>query len=61
VHEAIKLLFGVVSGVGRGMGVLDGPFMCFKGKGKFWRGFFLTGLNGVFDCICKTNMYSTRA
>jgi len=52
--------FGVVSGVGTGTGVLDGgPHP--QGEGKVL-GFSLPiGLNGVFECIIKTEMYSTRA
>jgi len=35
VHESIELSFGVVSGVSRGMGVLDGcPSV--PRKGEFW-------------------------
>jgi len=45
VHEPIELLFGVVNGVGRGMGVLD---MCLKGKRKFRDFFASVGLNGIF-------------
>jgi len=37
VHEPIKQLFGVVSGIGRGIGVLDGVHVP-QGKGGF-RGF----------------------
>jgi len=35
VHESIKLLFGEVSGVSRGMGVLDGVHVP-QEKGLFW-------------------------
>jgi len=35
VCEAIKLPFGVVSGVSRGMGALNGVYIL-EGKGRFW-------------------------
>ena len=50
--EAIKLPFGVVSGVVPGTGVLDGgpgPHPP-RGRGGF-RSFLPTGLNSVFECI----------
>jgi len=41
VRTAIELSFGVVSGVGPGIHVLDGiKFTCLKGKGCFWHGFW---------------------
>jgi len=33
--EWIRMSFGMVSGVGRGMGVLDGVVVV-EGKGQFW-------------------------
>jgi len=45
------MTFGVVSEVGRGMGVL-----VLKEKGKFWRFFAPIGLNGIF----LTEMYLTH-
>jgi len=51
--------FGVVSGVGREMSVLDGVHVSYKEKGS-WGGFFPIGLNGgvflnrnVFDSCVK--------
>ena len=32
----IRMPFGVVSGVGRGMGVLDFGVVIFGGEGQFW-------------------------
>jgi len=44
--------FGVISGVGQGMGVLDeGPHP--KGKGRFRRFLFPIGLNGVLGVFLK--------
>ena len=40
--------FGVVSGVGRGMGVLDGGPRAPKGRCGFEEVIVLIGLNGVF-------------
>ena len=37
VLEAIKLAFWVVSGVGPGIGVLDGVYIP-QGKGEVWNG-----------------------
>ena len=49
VCEPIKLSFGVVSGVGPGIGVLyGGPHA--QGREDFG-GFLPTGLNGVFECF----------
>jgi len=48
VHEPIELSFGVVSGVGQGIHVLDG-FTCPKKKKLFWEFFDIcasVGLNG---------------
>ena len=50
--------FGVMSGVGRGMGVLDGVHMP-QGKGGLGSSLPI-GLNGVFQSILKTEMYLTR-
>jgi len=36
VHESMKLSFGVVSGVGREMDVLDGGSCAPRGKGALW-------------------------
>jgi len=52
------MLFGVVSGVGRGMGVLDGYTS--QREGERFREFSSPiGLNGVLQSIFKTEMYST--
>jgi len=40
VHTAIELSFGVVSGVGPGIHVLDGRPHASRGRGCFWRGFW---------------------
>jgi len=40
VREAIKLPFGVLSGVGPGIGVLDGGQHA-QGEGEVWRGFLV--------------------
>jgi len=42
--------FGVVSGVGSGIGVLDGVHVP-QGEGEV---FLPISLNGVFECIFKT-------
>jgi len=55
VRELIKLSFRVVSGISRGMGILDGVHVP-KGKGRFWKFFGPTGLNGIF----LTEMYSNH-
>ena len=39
VHIAIELSFGVVSGVGPGIHVLDGNLRASTGRGCFWHGF----------------------
>jgi len=39
VRAAIELLFGVVSGVGPGIHVLDGSPRASRGSGCFWHGF----------------------
>jgi len=39
VRRAIKLSFGVVSGVGPGIHVLDGSPCASRGRGCFWHGF----------------------
>jgi len=47
--------FGVVSGIGRGMGVLDGVIIV-EGKGQFWGGVnlgFPTVTNGAFAMHCS--------
>jgi len=62
VREAINLLFGEVSGVGRRVRILDGVFI--------WQGdevvYFLGGrfshwFEWRFEYIFKTEMYSTQA
>ena len=54
----ISMPFGMVSGVCRGKGVLDEVHIP---QGEGWFGFFrLIGLSGVFECIFKTEMLSTR-
>jgi len=53
VHEPIELSFGVVSGIGLGICILDGS-TCLKERGDFG-GFSPIGLNGIF----LTEMYST--
>jgi len=40
VRIAIELSFGVVSGVGPGIHVLDGSLHSSRGRGCFWRGFW---------------------
>ena len=51
--------FEMVSGVGRGVGVLDGGSTCSKGRRVL--GFFTpTSLNGILNCILKAEMYSTH-
>jgi len=39
------MLFGMVSGVGRGMDVLDGVVISSKGKGQFWGDFGASNCN----------------
>jgi len=43
----IRIALGMVSGVGRGMGVLDGSGYCQRGRGSFgvnlWRPFVTNG------------------
>ena len=39
VHRAIELSFGVASGVGTGIHVLDGGSRASKGRVCFWHGF----------------------
>ena len=56
----IRMPFGVVSGVSRGMGVLyRGPYT--QVEGRFRESLTPIGLNGVFKCIFKTEMYLIRA
>ena len=55
VHEPIELSFWMVSGVGRGTGVLDGVYVP-KEEGRFGGFFVPIGLNGIF----LTEMYSIR-
>jgi len=55
VHELIEVSFGVVSGVGPGIGVLDGG-LCIQGEVEVL-GVSPICLNGVFECIFKTEMY----
>ena len=40
VHTAIELSFGMVSGLGSGILVLDGSPRASKGRGYFWHGFW---------------------
>jgi len=40
VRKAIELSFGVVSGVGQGIHVLDGSPRASRGRGCFWHGFW---------------------
>jgi len=40
VRTAIELSFGVVSGVGPGIHVLDGSPRASRGRGCFWHGFW---------------------
>jgi len=60
VREPIELSFGVVNGVGRGLGVLDGVHVP-QGEGEVWGIFCPTGLNGDIWCILKTEVYSTHS
>ena len=61
MREAIELPFGVVSGVGRGTGVLDGVHV-WKGKGECLAFFLPIGFEWRFRLyFFKTEMYSTRA
>jgi len=46
VYEPIMLSLGVVSGMGRGMGLLDWVYVP-QGE-RIWGFFFPNGLNGVF-------------
>ena len=55
----LDVVWGVKLGQSR-MGVLDGGPYLARGRGGFW-GFLPIGLNGVFECIFKTEMYSTPA
>jgi len=56
VREPIELSFGVVSGIGSGIGVLDGGPRAPNVREGFFR-----ILNDVFEFIFKTEMYSTLA
>jgi len=50
VRQTIELSFGVMSGVGPGIGVLDGSSRAMEGRESF--GVVLPiCLNGVFECI----------
>jgi len=40
VHKAIELLFGVMSGVGPGIHVLDESQRASRGRGCVWHGFW---------------------
>jgi len=40
VHTVIELLFGVMSGVGPGIDLLDGGPRASRGRGCFWHGFW---------------------
>jgi len=60
VHEPIELSFGVVSGVGPGIGVLDGGPCAQRGSGGL-RGFSPSLVEWqFFSGIVKTEMYLTR-
>jgi len=59
VCEEIKLPFGVVSGVGSGICVLDGVHIL-QAAGKVSGFFWSIGLNGIFECIFETEVYSTH-
>ena len=54
--DLICMPFGVVSGVCRGMSVLDGVHISPDRKRRFWVFIVPFGLNGVFECI----LYLTR-
>jgi len=59
LHSCVKVREAkVVSGIGLGIGVLDGVDIP-KEKREVWV-FSPPGLNGVFECIFKTEMYLTR-
>ena len=45
--DSIRMPFGIVSRVGRGMGVLDGVHVP-QGKKRFWRSVVPIGFNSVF-------------
>jgi len=53
VRTAIELSFGVMSGVGPGIDVLDGGSMCLKGKGCFWH-FSAFAPRNIFDSCMKS-------
>jgi len=61
VHKLIELSFGVVSGVGPGIHVLDGGSCVPKGRGCFgdFSAFAPIDLNGQSDVFFCTEMYST--
>jgi len=60
VHEVIKLPFGEVSGVGRRVRVLDGVYI-WQGEVEVLDWVFSHQFEGLFECIFKTEMYSTQA
>ena len=43
--DLIRMPFGVVSGVSRGMGVLDGGGDCQRGRGSLWGEFEVSHCN----------------
>jgi len=49
--DAIELLFGVVSGVIPGIGVLDGVHVTQREREVFGGTFLSVGLNGTFECV----------
>jgi len=55
----IWMPFGMVSGIGRGMGVLDGGGDCQREGAVL--GIFAHWFEWRFYCMFKTEMYSTRA
>jgi len=59
VRKPIEVLFVVLSGVGPGIGVLDGIHIP-KGRGGFWVYFLSIGLNGIFERIGNGETYLTR-
>jgi len=60
MREAIELPFGVVSGVGPGIGLLDGgPDLPREGNFFLEGGFLSIGLHLIFDCTGNKETYST--
>jgi len=60
VADWIWMPFEVVSGDDPGIGVLDGVHMP-QEEGEVLGVFLPSGVNGIFECTFKTEMYSTRA